>query len=91
MELDAARGTITAASQINGLTIALAITATALLVIACCTATSGGWYLKTMHAVAKQANNWLRANNVPPSVLLNAQGDLQMGNLKPQNNINQPN
>ena len=91
MELEAARGTTTATSQINGLTIALPITATVVLVIVCCTASAGAWYLKTRHTVEKQANNWLRANNAPPSAPQNAQGDLQMGNLNPQNNRNQRN
>ena len=91
MELEAARGTITATSQINGLTIALAITATVVLIIACCTSSAAAWYLKTRHTVAKQANNWLKANNAPPSAPQNAQGDLQMANLNPQNNINQRN
>ena len=91
MELEAAYGRMTATSQINGLTIALAIAATVVLVIAFCTASAGAWYLKTRHTVAKQANNWLKANNAPPSAPQNAQGDLQMANLNPQNNINQRN
>ena len=91
MELEAARGTITATSQINSLTIALAITATIVLAIAVCAVSAGAWYLKTKHTVAKQATHWLRANNVSPSAPQNAQGDLQMSNLNPQNNINQPN